>query len=218
MADYYEILGVSRGASAPEIKQAYLRLVRERHPDRFPDPAERDRAQEFFKSLTTAYNTLSNDRTRSEYDRDIDRPKPVGPEEVARDAFARAAHALEGRQFDEAAVLLRTAVHNAPGEARYHAALGRLLGKSPQFVREAVEALERATQLAPREAAYHAELALVLVRGGLRLRARKAAEVAQRLAPHDPAVQKVVHEVGLGDHDGPGEGGGLLGGLRRRKP
>ena len=59
MANYYEILGVSRTAPAAEIRQAYMRLAKERHPDRFHDPAERARAEAFFKELTAAFNTLA---------------------------------------------------------------------------------------------------------------------------------------------------------------
>ena len=41
MASYYEILGIPRTATSAEVRQAYARLARERHPDRFTDPAEK---------------------------------------------------------------------------------------------------------------------------------------------------------------------------------
>ena len=59
MTDFYEILGIPKTASSAEVRQAYARLARERHPDRFPDPAQKANAQEFFKVLTTAFNALS---------------------------------------------------------------------------------------------------------------------------------------------------------------
>lgn len=68
--DLYDILGVSRRASAETIKQAYRRLARERHPD--SDPGN-PWAEEDFKQLTQAYGILSNAKTRAQYDRgDID--------------------------------------------------------------------------------------------------------------------------------------------------
>jgi DnaJ-class molecular chaperone len=217
MASYYEILGVGRTASAAEIRQAYVRLAKERHPDRFPDPAERARAEAFFKELTAAYNTLGNDRGRAEYDTSLSRPKDAPPAEIAKQAFAEAMQHFEKKDYHQAVELLRTAVHHVPDEARYHAALGMALAKNPHWVREAIQSAEKATQLAPRNAAFHVELAELLLSQGLKLRARHPAEAAARLAPHDPRVQDLMAELGLGPGDQPPPEGGLRG-LLRRKP
>jgi len=64
MSDHYETLGVSRNASADEIKKAYRKLVRELHPDINPDPE----TQEQFKHVTSAYEVLSDDTKRRNYD------------------------------------------------------------------------------------------------------------------------------------------------------
>jgi curved DNA-binding protein CbpA len=217
VANYYEILGVGRTASAAEIRQAYMRLAKERHPDRFPDPAERARAEAFFKELTAAYNTLGNDRGRAEYDTSLSRPKDAPPAEIAKQAFAEAMQHFEKKDYHQAVELLRTAVHHVPEEARYHAALGMALAKNPHWVREAIQSAEKATQLAPRNAAFHVELAELLLRQGLKLRARHPAEAAARLAPHDPRVLDLMAELGLGPGDEPPPEGGLRG-LLRRKP
>jgi len=197
MSDYYELLGVSTQATAAEVRQAYARLARERHPDRFPDPQAKQRAQADLQALTTAFNALVNPRSREEYDASRNRPVPRTPEDIARDAYERARSLVEaGTGLDEAITLLRTAVHHAPNEAAYHAALGRVLAKAPQAAREALQALERATQLAPTSAAAFADLAAVLASQGMRLRAQKALETAQRLAPRDPRVARIAAELG----------------------
>jgi len=198
MSDYYQMLGVSPSASAVEIRQAYARLARERHPDRFPDPAEKQRAQAAFQDITTAFNTLVNPRSRQDYDEARRKPSPRTPEEVARDAFDRGQALLEQGALDDAVTLLRTAVHHAPGEAAYHAALGHALLRVGGAARDAVQALERATQLAPQSAHAFADLATVLARQGLRLRAQKAMETALRLAPRDARMARLAAELGLG--------------------
>jgi molecular chaperone DnaJ len=63
--DYYEVLGVGRGASAEEIKKAYRKLAREYHPDRNPDDSA---AEERFKEIQEAYDTLSDADQRKQYD------------------------------------------------------------------------------------------------------------------------------------------------------
>jgi len=218
MADYYDILGVSRTATAAEIRKAYQKLARERHPDRFPDPAEREKAQAFFKELTAAFNALGNDRGRAEYDASLARPKDAPPAEIAKRAFAEARERFEQKDYHQAVELLRTAVHHVPGEASYHAALGVALAKNPHWVREAIQSVEKAAQLDPKNAGYQVELAEMLLAQGLKLRARHPAEVAARLAPNDPRVQRLVADLNLGGDEPPRSDGGTLRGLLRRKP
>jgi curved DNA-binding protein CbpA len=198
MADFYQLLGVVPTASAVDIRKAYAKLAREKHPDRFIDPVAKERAQKEFQDITTAFNALMNPRSRAEYDETRNRPVPRTPEEVAADAFDRAQPLLEGGQFEEAVTLLRTAVHHAPENAGYHALLGHTLGRFTNTAREAVSALERAIQLEPRNIGAHADLAATLARQGLRLRAQKALEAALRIAPRDPRLTRLAAELGQG--------------------
>jgi len=64
--DYYEILGISKAASAEEIKKAYRKVAIQFHPDKNPDNKE---SEEKFKEAAEAYEILSNADKRAQYDR-----------------------------------------------------------------------------------------------------------------------------------------------------
>ena len=63
--DYYEVLGINRGASADEIKSAYRKLSKKYHPDLNPDDAT---AEDKFKEVNEAYQVLSNKEKKARYD------------------------------------------------------------------------------------------------------------------------------------------------------
>ncbi|MDE6088767.1 MAG: molecular chaperone DnaJ [Oscillospiraceae bacterium] len=64
--DYYEVLGIQKGASEDEIKKAYRKMARENHPDLHPDNAEE--CEEKMKEINEAYSVLSDAEKRQRYD------------------------------------------------------------------------------------------------------------------------------------------------------
>lgn len=66
MSDYYDLLGVSKGATTDEIKKAYRKLAVKYHPDKNPDDKQ---AEKKFKEISAAYEALSDPQKREMYDR-----------------------------------------------------------------------------------------------------------------------------------------------------
>src|SRR3954469_11172304 len=64
-ADYYKVLGVDKKASQEDIKKAYRKLARQYHPDTNKDAG----AEERFKQISEAYDTLGDPEKRKKYDR-----------------------------------------------------------------------------------------------------------------------------------------------------
>src|ERR687886_1843705 len=83
--DLYSVLGVSRKASADEIKKAYRKLARQYHPDRNPDNKQ---AEERFKEVSQAYDVLGDPDKRKQYDRGTGPFAAGGPGGFDPGAFA----------------------------------------------------------------------------------------------------------------------------------
>jgi len=68
--NYYDLLGVQKGASEQEIKAAYRKAVMKYHPDRYATKpeAERKQAEETFKEINHAYDVLSDPQKKANYD------------------------------------------------------------------------------------------------------------------------------------------------------
>ena len=71
MKNYYQILEVEPDAPQDKIKEQYLFLIQAWHPDKFPNSAQKAKAEEKTKGINAAYEILRNSVKRAEYDRSI---------------------------------------------------------------------------------------------------------------------------------------------------
>lgn len=74
-ANCYEVLGVSREATKPEIGRSYRQLAKKFHPDLHRDPDDKKVAEEKFKEIATAYEILRDEEERTDYDYMLDNPQ-----------------------------------------------------------------------------------------------------------------------------------------------
>lgn len=87
--DPYEVLGLPQGCSSFDIRMAYKKLALKNHPDRAP-PAEKEQATARFKVVGEAYELLSDDRKRREYDASrLGSSQGFGPAEEYQDDLSR---------------------------------------------------------------------------------------------------------------------------------
>ena len=208
--DYYEVLDVPRLATADEIKDAYHKLARQFHPDRFHqgDSALRTEIGSAFARIAQAYESLSNSGQRAVYDRKRT-PAPgattAKPEQKkassapakkedsrAKVSFRQGMEALEQNRFDEAARLLAEAATLEPREGRYRAQYGRALTFLPNSRRIAESELQAAVTMEPNNSAFRVMLAELYQRVGLRRRAET--EVMRALAdePNNQAARALL--------------------------
>lgn len=202
--DAYDVLGLDRGAPPEKVREAYYAIARRYHPDRFRSGPLRDllpRFEEFFTSVTEAYNTLSDPDSRAEYERraaigdEAGAARAGDTARIARQNFLRGRALVERRRWTEATAFLENAVQLDPGQADYRLELGRLLARSFRRRSEAESHLRRAAELEPAKAAPHVALAQLFKLQGRWPEAFQAAREALRWEPDNAEARAVLAEL-----------------------
>jgi curved DNA-binding protein CbpA len=212
--DYYDMLEVPRIATADEIKDAYHKLARQYHPDRFHqvDPGLRAEIGSAFARIAQAYEVLSDAAQRDAYDKKRQPQTPgqvsAKPEQAkepgasgakedsrAKISFRHGMEALEQNQFDEAARFLAEAATLQPREARYRAQYGRALTFLPNSRRIAESELQAAVAMEPNNSSFRVMLAELYQRIGLRRRAETEAARALANDPNNQAARELLSNL-----------------------
>jgi curved DNA-binding protein CbpA len=213
--DHYDVLDVARVATADEIKDAYHKLARQYHPDRFHqgDTGLRAEIGSAFARIAQAYEALSDSGQRAVYDKKrvptstglVNDKSEQGKESSAQAAktensrarlsFRRGMEALEQDKFDEAARLLAEAATLEPREARYRAQYGRALTFLPNSRRIAESELQAAVAMEPNNSAFRLMLAELYQRVGLRRRAETEAARAVSTDPSNQAARALLSSL-----------------------
>jgi len=216
--NHYDVLDVARMASDDEIKNAYHALARRFHPDRFHQsgPQLRGQVESAFARIAQAYETLSDQSLRADYDARRS-PKPAGPQKAAAAAekkangakqsspgsdanraaasFQRGLDALQTNRPDEAIRFLAEAAMLSPREARYRAHYGQALIRQSNTRRIAETELQAALALEPDNASYRIMLAELYRQLGLQRRAEGELERALSVDPKNEAARSLLSSL-----------------------
>jgi tetratricopeptide (TPR) repeat protein len=234
---HFEVLGIDRGATEAQIKEAYFRLARRFHPDMHhaPNMADlRDKLEAVFIRLGEAYEVLRNARSRAAYEADLASraPKPAAPAAppaapVAPPAMepAAALHSLKKAQrlileekYWDAIQLLEPAIPVLEGKPKQRARLdlAQAYTKNPNWIHQAEETLHDVVREDPRNVEAYMALGHMYKAGGLRSRAVGMFRKVADLKPEHEEAQAELAALGP-ESEAPESSGGFLKKLFGRK-
>lgn len=210
--NFYEILGISSNAKPNEISAAYRKLVLKYHPDRIKDPKEKAVAEATLKNITEAYNTLSNWKLRSEYDKTLSQPKAAekSPQEKAKEYFAEAMNHFKKGEMKAAESLFAFILKLTPNDfaAQFYLGIAKLY--SPLTRMEGAKLVEGALKEDPFHPEWFITYAKLLKRFKQEIRAKKVLEEGIKANPHDFSIPEFLKSNFAENADEPPKGGGIL--------
>ncbi len=188
---FYEILGVEPLASQDQIKSAFRRLARERHPDRFIGAA-RAQAEKDFQGITEAYNVLNDPKQRARYDQTLSSKTSQqlsNPRDVARALLGKAMGLVKTGQAAEANEYFAQAIAHDSESAKAHHLYGVFLSRQVGGLEEGLRHLDQAVRLEPNDVKILLDASKAFARARMFARATRFAQQAAQLAPEDPAIE-----------------------------
>lgn len=200
--DYYELFNLKNTVAFSEIKDAYYQYAKKFHPDRFGDsrdPELKEKANFVFSLINKAFEVLSNEEKRREYDtkgyKEIQNMDKVNENLVEKaNLFYRKAKSLYAqKKFLEAASFLEEAVRNDRNKAPYFLLLGLSQSNIPALRRVAEKNLQKVVEMEPWNAEPLAALGLLFLAEKLDKRAESFFRKALAIDPdHEVALNKIA--------------------------
>jgi DnaJ-class molecular chaperone len=201
---FYEILGVGPPASQDQIKSAFRRLARERHPDRFKG-AVRAQAEKDFQAITEAYNVLRDPTQRARYDQSLSSKTSQqlsNPRDLARALLAKAMGLVKTGQAAEANEYFAQAIAHDSESAKAHHLYGVFLSRQVGGLEEGLRHLDQAVRLEPNDVRILIDASKAFARAKMLARATRFAQQAAQLAPGDPAIEVWLEKLAKGTGEG----------------
>ena len=200
-SSYYQVLGVADDAPPTDLKKSYFRLARKFHPDLFSRELPHETIQkidEVFDQITKAYQTLSDDKRKEEYDKQLSAPPGDERKNQANEAekrFRQGKTLFNQGRYEEAHVFLEQSVRLAQDKAKYFMLLAMAQAKLPVYRKEAEKNFLKATRLEPWNAEAMVGLGVLYKKEGLHIKAKKQFERALQIDPdHKIALKELKGE------------------------
>jgi DnaJ-class molecular chaperone len=194
---FYEILEVDPVATQEQIKAAFRRLARARHPDRFKGEA-RANAEKEFQALTEAYNVLNDPAQRARYDQTLASKQAQQlstPREVARALLGKAVGLVKMGQAAEANEYFAQSIAHDPESAKAHHLYGVFLTRQVGGLEEGLRHLDQAVRLEPNDVKMLIDASKAFARAKMLARATRFAQQAAQLSPGDPAIETWLNKL-----------------------
>lgn len=202
--DYYQLLGLTNAASFNEIKTAYFDFAKKYHPDRIstaPDPEIKDKANFVFAEINKAYETLSNQDKKNEYDskgyKEVGGPEGAQENliEKGRLLYRRAKGMYNQKKFWEAASIMDEAVQLDSKKASYYLLLGLSQINMPALRRMAAANLQKAVDLEPWNVEAFTALGILFLTEGQPKRAEGFFRKTLSINPDHTLARKKLMEI-----------------------
>lgn len=196
----FSILNITSDATSEDIRSAYKKLVKEVHPDRFTDKTEKVKAEEAFKRLGVAFNTLRDPLQRKDYERVVERfapsysspsrsspppsspPRPTSPSSRPTQSPRPAAPGQDpavAKQREQARL----------EQAEKHYQTGREFERK-NMMEDAIKEYQEAIRIKNEVAKYHSQLGLALDKKGWSGYAQAEFKVSLHFDPTDKLALK----------------------------
>jgi tetratricopeptide (TPR) repeat protein len=201
--NYYETLGIQKGATREEIRRAYFRLAKDYHPDRhFQTGLEKHTPmlEALFRRITEAYDTLLEESKRNEYDAGLitrkTKNRGVGAADASPEMHVhKGQQALQNGDIKAAVYFFEAAVKAGPDKSKPHALLAKTLTRMPGRQRDAETHFKKAIELDPAGVDHYLGLGMLYKRSGMHDRARRQFEEALIWDPENRIAKEELNKV-----------------------
>ena len=201
-SSYYQILDVANDIPPENLKKSYFRLARKFHPDLFSrelPPETLQKIDEVFDQITKAYQTLSDEKRKEAYGKQLSTPPGDERKNQSKEAekrFRQGKTLFDQGRYEEAHVFLEQSVRLAQDKARYFILLAMTQTKLPAYRKEAEKNFIKATRLEPWNAEAMVGLGVLYKKEGLHIKAKKQFEKALRIDPDHKIAMKELNGEG----------------------